>query len=780
MPVRKRSKDYHDHNSKHFKALRAKHFPPGFPNGWHLKSISALGTYMVAFRGQDGKVGVMHAFCPHMGAHLGMGGVVVGNLLQCPFHGWSFDTSGECQHVPYRRCSREMPESSRLKAYEVREHLERIFIWFDAEGRPPQWELICHQRLEADVERLGVQSPQKAPLMRFPHSTWMQSRELRDEWHMASFEERTHGLFLFGHPSLPVPLSATISKSIETNVTFEGPTIVHFRIKTPLGVLRQVKTILPIEPFKQYVEARWYAEKRVPRIIACALACIGGRALEQDREVWENKVYHKKPVLVAGDGAFLDFIRWYDQFYSEKSKALSPPAKSQTSDVWPQGPPGGGKTASVEGLEALLLLKRQAPELYEEMDHLLSELSKPMAREAQVACILALQRCTESARFAREAAEGADDELSDLGTESALSLSLVVEEDLRDEEGNGCDSHLDIIDSIVTRSIACALMPMDHVSSISDHVAPLPGGIEEPPSMSPHLSGEDDLLEAPAQTRQPSNSHKRQGIPAELKSVHKTLKKLQSQSESLIRGQTESKNLLQRFEAGAVQVATNVGMPSAGSVGQRLATPGAHNFAGGRPGGAQLMRQASRGQLDSNPPPSLAPPSDQGIIRRTSVAIGMGGNVPFFGRPPAAAPPPQMVPQVVQMQVPAMQPLQPIQPMMAPMGVMPTAPTGGTRRASLAMGAVQGAAAAPAQQIQQMQAVLPAFQEADEDDEGFSDSSDEAWEEQKPENQKSPILNGVVKAGSETTPDAQAEHEEKDEDELSFSPSSKSDEDRAL
>ncbi|CAK9092864.1 Potassium voltage-gated channel subfamily H member 1 (Ether-a-go-go potassium channel 1) (EAG channel 1) (EAG1) (r-eag) (Voltage-gated potassium channel subunit Kv10.1) [Durusdinium trenchii] len=282
------------------------------------------------------------------------------------------------------------------------------------------------------------------------------------------------------------------------------------------------------------------------------------------------------------------------------------------------------------------------------------------------------------------------------------------------------------------------------------------------------------------------------GIPAELKSVHKTLKKLQSQSESLIRGQTESKDLLQRFEAGAVQVATNVGMPSAGSVGQRLATPGAHNFAGGRPGGAQLMRQASRGQLDSNPPPSLAPPSDQGIIRRTSVAIGMGGNVPFFGRPPAAAPPPQMVPQVVQMQVPAMQPLQPIQPMMAPMGVMPTAPTGGTRRASLAMGAVQGAAAAPAQQIQQMQAVLPAFQEADEDDEGFSDSSDEDEEEQKPENQKSPILNGVVKAGSETTPDAQVvpkppaiknvqlKIEEKDEDELSFSPSSKSDEETSF
>ena len=28
---------------------------------------------------------------------------------------------------------------------------------------------------------------------------------------------------------------------------------------------RKVKTILPIEPFKQYVEARWYAQRSVPR-----------------------------------------------------------------------------------------------------------------------------------------------------------------------------------------------------------------------------------------------------------------------------------------------------------------------------------------------------------------------------------------------------------------------------------------------------------------------------------------------------------------------------------
>lgn len=76
---------------------------------------------------------------------------------------------------------------------------------------------------------------------------------------------------------------------------------------------------MPVEQFKQYVEVRWYAEKSVPRFIVLLLAMVATTALEQDRPVWETKIWRKAPALVKGDGPFLDFFQWYNQFYSARS-----------------------------------------------------------------------------------------------------------------------------------------------------------------------------------------------------------------------------------------------------------------------------------------------------------------------------------------------------------------------------------------------------------------------------------------------------------------------------
>ena len=55
---------------------------------------------LAIYRTQSGKVHVLDAFSPHMGAHLGIGGTVVGEEIRCPFHMWTFNGDGVCTSVP--------------------------------------------------------------------------------------------------------------------------------------------------------------------------------------------------------------------------------------------------------------------------------------------------------------------------------------------------------------------------------------------------------------------------------------------------------------------------------------------------------------------------------------------------------------------------------------------------------------------------------------------------------------------------------------------------------
>ena len=105
----------------------------------------------------------------------------------------------------------------------------------------------------------------------------------------------------------------------KTVVTFEGPSIVHFQIETPLGGLHLYKTLLPVEPFKLYSEDLWYIDRKTPTWLAWIVAYVAKGALEQDRTVWQNKLYHNKPHLVKGDGPWPAHRRWWNQFYSENS-----------------------------------------------------------------------------------------------------------------------------------------------------------------------------------------------------------------------------------------------------------------------------------------------------------------------------------------------------------------------------------------------------------------------------------------------------------------------------
>jgi len=58
-----------------------------------------LSGRIAIFRGQNGKVTVLSAYCAHFGADLAVG-TVVGDSLRCAFHHWHYGQDGKCNLIP--------------------------------------------------------------------------------------------------------------------------------------------------------------------------------------------------------------------------------------------------------------------------------------------------------------------------------------------------------------------------------------------------------------------------------------------------------------------------------------------------------------------------------------------------------------------------------------------------------------------------------------------------------------------------------------------------------
>ncbi len=325
--------------------------------GGRVHTISALGLDLVAFEGRiSRRVTVLPAHCPHLGAHIGEGGTVVGDNIKCPFHGWEFDADGEVKNIPYAKLKTIPSHCKMPKKYHSRVILDAVWVWFDAEGREPLYEMeeyrdvldkgmtlrcvkqnFFHQHIAEMCENSAdpyhfqtLHGPLPIPglsrLIGCRHNiTQKYPESSSDPKHICRFTEQMHDLEVFGGSisfRKNVPFAALILDSIFTSVVFEGPGNISFSIRTPLGEMRMFMTNLPVEPFKQHVENHWYAPWYMPTIVVRIFATLSAHALEQDRQVWENKVYRKKMTLVGGDGPFPAFRRYWANHYSESSSKL--------------------------------------------------------------------------------------------------------------------------------------------------------------------------------------------------------------------------------------------------------------------------------------------------------------------------------------------------------------------------------------------------------------------------------------------------------------------------
>ena len=115
-----------------------------------------FGTELVAWRGEDGALAASDPFCPHLGAHLGYGGKVVGNDLQCPFHLWSFNGQGGVTDIPYAKVIPPKLKRACLPTWPIQEAMGVVFVWYHPKKAAPKWELASRPEFDEEHWVLGA------------------------------------------------------------------------------------------------------------------------------------------------------------------------------------------------------------------------------------------------------------------------------------------------------------------------------------------------------------------------------------------------------------------------------------------------------------------------------------------------------------------------------------------------------------------------------------------------------------------------------------------------
>jgi len=153
------------------------------PDG-HPKRLRIMGEDLLAFRDSRGQVGIVEAYCPHKLAPLFFGRNEECGI-RCVYHGWKFDTRGNCVDIPNLPATanvQALRERARIVAYPVREAAGLVWVYMGpGEVMPPL----------PGFEWLGV-APEQVQVARWlQRSNWAQGMEGEIDTSHVSFLHRT-------------------------------------------------------------------------------------------------------------------------------------------------------------------------------------------------------------------------------------------------------------------------------------------------------------------------------------------------------------------------------------------------------------------------------------------------------------------------------------------------------------------------------------------------------------------------------------------------------------
>lgn len=288
-----------------------------------VKPLRYFGQELVMWRGEDNQVRVLEAYCRHLGAHLGYGGRVQGNDIECPFHAWQYNGEGCVTKIPYAKIIPPQAKHPCLRSWPVVERNRFIWAWYHPMKAAPSFE----------VDALAETSdPQWSD---YEKHEWMVHGPLQT---MAeNGVDSAHFKYIHGTATMPdydfkfdgVRRSASVNAKLGTPRGEVDGTISYGTVGAGQAWTRftgicetlMVAGITPVAPDLTHIRFAFTQMKSQASGdragVSRALIRDICKQLDQDKVVWDRQMYRKQPLMCDGDGPIMGFRKYYSQFYAE-------------------------------------------------------------------------------------------------------------------------------------------------------------------------------------------------------------------------------------------------------------------------------------------------------------------------------------------------------------------------------------------------------------------------------------------------------------------------------
>jgi nitrite reductase/ring-hydroxylating ferredoxin subunit len=346
IPHRRELSDTSEKMSVETKIL---HLPP-YPSSWYLvctaeelkkgevRSMVFCGQETVAYRTESGKVLMTGAYCAHMGAHLGKGGIVEGENIRCPFHGFCFDPTGACVKTGY---DTRPPLQAKLRTWPVREVNGLIMAWQDENGKAPDWQIPA-----LDWQGWSPLRFENWVISSHPQEIAENSADTGHFIHVHGYDNvkvfqeatvdgpRLHGRYGMSRVANFIGKGGKLT-SVEFDFAEWGLGYALVEAEVPAFELKTRHFVFPTPIDGKQIHLRIAASVHenfapgkihpllslVPRKILFPFVCNGvfkgyRKDVSDDFQIWTNKAYIHPPALAQGDGPVIRYRKWAEQFYA--------------------------------------------------------------------------------------------------------------------------------------------------------------------------------------------------------------------------------------------------------------------------------------------------------------------------------------------------------------------------------------------------------------------------------------------------------------------------------